>query len=311
MSEEKIKKEEEKNKSIIIPVENQQQENKKKILPKNNIFATYNANSPPIETPQVITKTWKNYTPPEVTPFPVSEGLSTPVLYLFDHKLENQISIKPFSDVSKTNKPEFLKNKMPRRSARKLDETNLQIAQSSMLLEYDIVKEYSKKEKKVKLRNKLQSSNKNKIIKNHSHFPRISNSSEFRNPHILEIRGNAIVISKSVLNFELNYEEIIIYKKDIEPFLNNQNFTGEKNLHSVDKPVSEDHETAKGIKSSEHLNGNGTYLSVKNDLFQQDSSLKLEGNIISCHAYNGFLHNEQPSSTTVNLVLENNQHIKN
>ncbi len=243
-------------------------ESRKRSIVKNSIFATYNTNFPPLEVQP--TKTWKDYTPSELFPN-IDDKLTRPAHFLFDYKLESQISSKPYEEPLgeyKVVKPQFLKNKIPRRSARRLDETNINIAYSSLLYEYkDDVYSYSKKEKivnKVK-KNKIKPSKKIiKPVKLRNFWP----AEKEYNPHILEIRGSAIVISKSVEKYADIFDKVVILKKDIEPYLNAKCEEEQIKLNIDDLPLPQD----QGMKMEEENSWNknsATNFEIENTIFQE------------------------------------------
>jgi hypothetical protein len=252
--------------------ENLSIEKKKTIPPKNSIFATYNANSLPLDTSQIIiTKPWKNYAPPDTT-YNFDDILPSPIHFLFDTKLENLIAAKPFNINIKTPKPEFLKNKVPRRSNRKLDETNFNISQSNLLYEYNIQPlEYIKKDKKPKPKSSLQSKHIKKKNSRAIDFNKL-NSIEFRNPHILEIIGSAIVISKEVLSFSHSFEKIVIFKKDIEPFMNLQENKIENGNVKFHHTLKDENENKNDIKQEKKINQSQNHIEIENLIFSNEKN---------------------------------------
>jgi hypothetical protein len=308
-------------KKIIQSQENILTEKKKTVPQKNSIFATYNANSPPVDTtPNLVSKPWKNYTPP-TDPMVFDDLLPSPLYFLFDTELEKLLAAKPFKVSTKTSKPEFLKNKVPRRSNRKLDETNFNIAQSNLLYEYNIYPpEYIKKEKKPKLKTSVINK---PIKKKNSKTIDLNklNSKEFRNPHILEIRGSAIVISKNVLPYSDRFEKILIYKKDIEPYMNlhenkfqNGHVKIEETHNKEDEGRSKDH-----IGSAEKSDQYQTKIEIENLIFsteknefenEEEKAFQSQESEIKILEVNGIFHDQKNvynNSNGLGIYLENNQ----
>jgi hypothetical protein len=143
--------------------------------------------------------------------------------------------------------------------------------------------EYIKKDKKPKPKSSVQSKH---IKKNNSRtidFNKL-NSIEFRNPHILEIIGSAIVISKEVLSFTHCFEKIVIFKKDIEPFMNlNENKIENANI-KFDRTLKDEKENKHDIKQEEKINQTQNKIEIENLIFSNDKNQFNSEEEKACHS---------------------------